>query len=92
MARPAITDEQREIAVELLANAVRKQRRRSTATRRETDGLLRARGDQAGAAADDRYLQGMLDIVAVLFAGGRATADACLRAARALEAGEPTEP
>ncbi len=91
MARPAITEEQRAIAVELLANAVRKQRRRQAPGRRLPEGLLQTRVDRSDLAADDRYLRGMLDIVAVLFAGGRATADECLRAARVMEAGGAAE-
>lgn len=91
MARPAITDEQREIAVVLLANAVRKQRRRSPPAAPGQDDPLPLRAARAGESANERYVRGMLDMVAILFADGRATADACLRAARALEAGETAE-
>jgi len=83
MGRPEMTDDQREMLIELFANALRK------------DAHLRARlsespGDplQAGMArrrleASRRYIDGMRDIVRVLFLDGYPAAEACLEAAYA---------
>ena len=85
MGRPWMTDEQREMAVALLVDALRK------------DGHLRARAEDATLGGDilpsvgtrgrheaaRRYVKGMVDLLAVLFADGRRGADACLAAAQA---------
>lgn len=88
--RPTMTEDQRELLVELLANAVRK------------DAHLRARLSggasdplQSGMArrrmeASQRYIEGMRDVVRVLFLDGYPAAEACLEAARARATG--TEP
>ena len=68
--RPAMTEDQRMMAVTLLANAIRKEEHLSARSR--------------------RYVQGMRDLLAVLFAGGRAEADECYEAARAQARGEQT--
>lgn len=85
--RPEMTPDQREMLVELLANALRK------------DAHLRARlggmtGDpfQSGMAkrrieASQRYVEGMRDAVRVLFLDGYSAAQACLEAAHARATG-----
>jgi hypothetical protein len=89
MGQPTITEDQRELAVILLANALRK------------DAHLRARPDAAGREgtetvtgaarwrieASRRYTQGMTDLLAVLFEGGRTVANECLAAAEVLAFG-----
>lgn len=93
MAYPEITRDQREMAVVLLANALRR------------DAHLRARAHQAGEEANplraglmkrraepsQRYVDGMRDILRALFAGGQMVAEECLEEAyaRALGASPP---
>lgn len=83
MARPPMTEDQRVVAVALLANAIRRERgergraedaRRASAVRAVFPGL--GRGEASSA-----YLRGMRDLLAVLFDGGRTTADECYAAA-----------
>lgn len=90
---PEITDDQREMVVELLANAMRK------------DAHLRNRGRQLGeqgsvlhdslrnrrSEPSTRYIEGMRDLLRVLFPNGQAVAEACLEeaSARALGASAP---
>ena len=85
MARPTMSEDQRVVAVALLANAIRKERgervqaddaRQTSAVRAMFPGL--GRGE-----ASTEYLRGMRDLLAVLFEGGRATADECYAAALA---------
>jgi hypothetical protein len=90
MGRPAITEEQREVAVILLANALRKdahlRRTPVPGDRGEiaaVGGAARWRGE-----ASRRYAQGMTDLLAVLFEDGRSVADECLRAAELLAYGQ----
>ncbi|HEY7032723.1 MAG TPA: hypothetical protein VH482_15375 [Thermomicrobiales bacterium] len=81
MGQPTITDDQRELAVILLANALRK------------DAHLRGRADPGAGStrwrieASRRYAQGMTDLLAVLFDQGRAVANDCLAAAEVLAFG-----
>jgi hypothetical protein len=89
MGQPTITDDQRELAVILLANALRKD-----AHLRTRPGVAGPEGTEAvsGAArwrieASRRYARGMTDLLAVLFDGGRAVADECLAAAEVLAFG-----
>lgn len=91
MARPGITSDQREIAIELLANALRK------------DAHLRGRAGEAGSRADmvwaglargraeasQRYIDGMRDMLRVLFPNGSAIADECMNEAYARAMGLP---
>ena len=82
MAQPAMTEDQRIVAVALLANAIRKERRLRRAPRRPGEGsavlsTFGAFGPSDGAA---QYVRGMRDLLAVLFEGGRAVADACYEA------------
>jgi hypothetical protein len=89
MGLPVITDDQRELAVVLLANALRKD---AHLRRRPID---RTGGDAAGPPgatrwrieASRRYGQGMTDLLALLFQDGRSVADECLRAAEILAFG-----
>lgn len=89
MGRPAITEDQRELAVILLANALRRdahlQRRSLTGDREEAAGLGGA--TRWRAEASRRYAQGMTDLLAVLFENGRIVADECLKAAEVLAFG-----
>lgn len=85
MDRPGMTEDQREMVVVLLANAIRK------------DAHLRDRAHRLGAEADpfraslakrrtepsERYIDGMRDLLRVLFPNGAALAEACLEEAYA---------
>ena len=85
MGQPEMTPEQREMAVVLLANALRR------------DAHLRARAQLVGADSNplqaglvkrraepsQRYVDGMRDLLRMLFADGYAVAEACLVEARA---------
>ena len=89
MGQPTITDDQRELAVILLANALRKD-----AHLRLRPGAAATGNAEVGSAstrwrieASRRYAQGMTDLLAVLFDGGRVVADECLRAAEAMAFG-----
>jgi len=91
MGRPTITGDQREMAVVLLANAMRK------------DAHLRGRAHQFGelgnplhhgmtkrrAEPSQRYVEGMRDLLRVLFPNGHAVAEECLEEAYARAIGAP---
>lgn len=91
MGRPTITADQREMAVEMLANALRK------------DAHLRARAHPVGEPANSlyqgmskqraepsqRYVEGMRDLLRVLFLDGHAAAEECLEEAYARAIGAP---
>ena len=93
MGHPEITDDQREMAVVLLANAMRK------------DAHLRARAHQVGeqgnplydamtkrrAEPSQRYIEGMRDLLRVLFPNGHAVAEECLEEAYARAMGAPAQ-
>ncbi len=93
MARPEITDDQREIAIEMLANALRKDAHlRARADRmREHDNPVRYAMARRRAAPSVRYVEGMRDLLRVLFVDGHEAADACLEEAyrRAIGASTP---
>jgi hypothetical protein len=81
------------VVVALLANAIRKERGeqvrthgagQSTSVRAMFPGLGRGR-------ASAEYLRGMRDLLAVLFEGGRATADECYAAAQNVAEGRPED-
>jgi hypothetical protein len=85
--RPPMTNDQRTMAVTLLANAIRKaEHRRGTDATSVADTSLPAIGARARRDASAQYVRGMRDLLGVLFAGGRAAADECYEAAL-LEAG-----
>ena len=80
------------MTVALLANAHRKAaylRTRADADLRRGEGAL---SPSAGRRADaaERYLDGMRDLLAVLFDGGRAAVDTYDAEARAAAFGQPT--
>ena len=89
MQRPDMTKDQKEMAIALLANAIRK------------DAHLRARArDAQGPGAflhtgmsnrrvelAQRYIEGMRDMLRMLFPNGHAVAEACMEEAYALAMG-----
>lgn len=91
MSRPEMTDDQREIAIELLANALRKDAhlRNRAAPAAEGGDPLRLGAARRRAEPSQRYVEGMRDMIRVLFADGHAAADACLEAASARALGIP---
>lgn len=93
MSRPAMTEDQRVVAVALLANAIRKERGRRARTddARPHSTVLSTFGAAGRAEGSAQYVRGMRDLLAVLFAGGRDVADACYEAAL-IEAGGHREP
>ena len=90
MGRPRITEEQRAVAVALLANAQRQlEHRRARADAAARDGdLVRIAGASGQADAARQYARGMRDLLAVLFAGGGAGADALMREAEVAARGD----
>ncbi len=88
MSQPRMTEEQRIMAVALLANAIRKHERGRPSGSGEAGGpdLARLAGSRGRASAAHQYVRGMVDLLAVLFDGGRPHAESCyeeaLRAAR----------
>lgn len=91
MSRPEMTDDQREIAIELLANALRKDAhlRNRPAGAGEGRDVLRTGAVRRRAEPSQRYVEGMRDMIRVLFVDGHAAADACLEAASARALGVP---
>ncbi len=88
-----MTDDQRVVAVALLANAIRKEERLAGHARaRAGDDLGVAIGAGSRAEVSHSYVRGMRDLLAVLFAGGRTVADECYEAARAQALGEQSPP
>ena len=95
MGRPRITAEQRGMAVALLANAIRKEahlRARANAAAHRAEDAIPVGGARGRQEASGRYVQGMRDLLVVLFEGGRAVADECYQAARVQALGEPAAP
>jgi uncharacterized protein (DUF952 family) len=92
MERPQITEDQREMAVVLLANAIRKDAHlRNRAHDASTqDGFLHAGMTRRRAELAQRYIEGMRDLLRVLFPNGYAVAEECLEEAYALALGTPT--
>ena len=90
MGRPRMTDEQRAVAVALLANAIRKDERQQAIREQRRGDLTLTGGSRRRAEASAQYVRGMRDLLAVLFDGDRAVADACYAEARALARGERT--
>ena len=77
------------MAVALLANAIRKDEHlRARARGMPLGDVLPGLGSRRRAQASSEYVRGMRDLLAVLFEGGRADADACFAAARAQALGE----
>jgi len=82
------------MAVALLANAIRKEthlRARADEAARRAEGMPIG-GARAQQEASGRYVQGMRDLLAVLFDDGRIVADECYEVARVQALGESAEP
>lgn len=93
MGRPRITADQREMAVVMLANALRKDAHLHAPAPPAAEpggalyhGLTKRRSEPAR-----RYVEGMRDLLRVLFPDGHAVADECLEEAyaRAIGASAP---
>jgi hypothetical protein len=85
MDRPAITADQREMAVVMLANALRKDahlRNRQPRPGEEED-VLRAGLTRRRAEASQRYVDGMRDMLRVLFPNGDQLVRECMEDAYA---------
>jgi hypothetical protein len=89
MSQPPMSEDQRIVAVGLLANALRKEARlRREAEAAEQGGsLLAVSAARARHTAAEQYLRGMVDLLSVLFDGGRRLADHTLEKARIVERG-----
>lgn len=89
MGRPEITDDQREIAIELLANAIRKDAhpRARVSQMREHEDPMRYAMAKRRSEPSQRYVEGMRDLLRALFANGHAAAEECLEAAYARAVG-----
>lgn len=83
MSQPRMTPDQRLMAVTLLANAIRKQAgpRREPPSPPATPDLARLAGSRGRDDANAQYVRGMVDLLAVLFEGGRPQAEACYQEA-----------
>ena len=89
MVQPLITLDQRDLAVALLANALRKDAHLWRAQNQSTDEAERVGGTTRWRAeAARRYAQGMTDLLAVLFDGGRPLAEDCVTEAERLAFGD----
>lgn len=85
MGRPNITDDQREIAVTLLANAMRKDahlRDRATQAKEKGNPLTTVTAGRRSESSR-RYVEGMRDLLRVLFVDGHSAAEECLNEAYA---------
>lgn len=85
MGQPGITEDQRLMAVALLANAIRKDahlRARATHVQEQGNPLTSIMADNRSKSSQ-RYIEGMRDILRVLFADGSVVAAACLEEAYA---------
>lgn len=86
MSLPKMTDDQHTMAVILLANAIRAGTLARQRLAESSNGNLAARAiARWRAEAANRYAEGMRDLLAVLFEGGRPLADACFEEARRLQ-------
>ena len=85
MGQPRITRDQREMAVVLLANAMRKDAHlRARAHQLQEEGTpLHAGMVKRRAEPSRRYVEGMRDLLRVLFPNGHAVAEECLEEAHA---------
>ncbi len=91
MGRPNITEDQWEMAVTMLANAIRKDAHLRNRARRakERGNVLASSTAGRRTESSQRYVQGMCDILGVLFAEGPELADQCMEEAYALAMGTP---
>lgn len=93
MGRPNITEDQWEIAVTMLANAIRKDAhlRDRASQAHERGNLLETSTAGRRAESSRRYVAGMTDMLKVLFAEGPELADQLLEEAYARAMGAPTQ-
>ena len=84
MGRPAMTEEQWSVAATMLANALRKVDHLEATRQRAGDDLMHAAGAGRRAEAAEAYARGMIDVLAVLFDGGRPAAERLATAAAAM--------
>ena len=91
MERPGITEDQREMAVVLFANAIRKDAHLRARARAVGDQgvFLRAGMTSRRAELAQRYIEGMRDLLRVLFPNGYALAEECMEEAYARAMGLP---
>jgi hypothetical protein len=92
MAQTGITDDQREMAVAMLANAIRKDahlRNRARHARDAGNPLIAVMASRRSEPSQ-RYVDGMRDILKVLFANGGVVAEECLEEAYARALGVTT--
>ena len=91
MTRPGITDDQKELAIELLANALRKDAhlRRRAHHSEQRDDMLRSGMTRRRAESSQRYIDGMRDMLRVLFPNGYTIAEECMDAASIRAMGIP---
>lgn len=87
MSQPRMTQDQRLMAVTLLANAIRKQERTRPPAGADGSDLTRLAGSRGRATATHQYVRGMVDLLAVLFEGGRPVAESCYDEALRVAAG-----
>ncbi|MDQ3695243.1 MAG: hypothetical protein M3464_16670 [Chloroflexota bacterium] len=81
MSQPKMTADQRVVVIALLANAIRKLQRDGRPDPMQPD-LTRLAGSRRRAGATEQYIRGMVDVLAVLFEGGRPYAEECYEEAR----------
>lgn len=93
MGRPDITGDQRELAVVMLANAIRKDahlRARLNRLREQDNpmhyGMVKQRSEPS-----KRYVEGMRDLLRILFADGYEVAEECLEEAYIRALGTPVQ-
>lgn len=89
MGRPNITEDQRAIVVTLLANAIRKDahlRARARHAREDGNPLTTVTAGRRSESSQ-RYVEGMRDLLRVLFAEGSPLAEECLEEAYTLTIG-----
>jgi hypothetical protein len=91
MGRPAITEDQWELAVTMLANAIRKDAhlRARAIAHREQGEPLRDSLTKLRSKPSERYIEGMRDLLKVLFLDGDVLAEACLEEAYRRAVGMP---
>jgi hypothetical protein len=88
-----MTEDQRMMAVTMLANAIRKGERTRRPATAEADpagsvpDMARLAGVRGRASAAQQYVRGMVDLLAVLFEGGRPAAEGCYEEARRVALG-----
>jgi hypothetical protein len=79
-----MTEEQWQVAATMLANALRKVDRFDGSRAAASDDLMHAVASGRRAEAAEAYARGMVDLLAVLFDGGRPSAERLAAAAQAM--------